>query len=504
MADKIIFKAVNVMKQYPGTRALDHVGFNIYEGKVNVLIGENGAGKSTLMKICAGVEQATSGKFYMNDEEISIKGTKEARALGIGIIYQELNLFPDLNIAQNIFMAQENTKNGMLNDKYHHAEATKIMAKLEHPIDTNALINTLRVGQQQIVEIAKTMVQDDLKILIMDEPTSSLSNSEVEILFKLINELKSQGISIIYISHRLEEIMRIGDYVTVLRDGKLIVEEEVKNIDIPWIVQKMVGKATKQSYVNHDKKIGEAVLEVHDMTLAKSGGGFLVDHASFEVKAGEVLGLYGLMGAGRTELVECIMGHHKEASGYIVINGKKIRPENNKAQIKNGLGHIPEDRQGEGLVQTMSIEKNITLTSLEELFRKLRIDKNLEQQYVERMIKELYIKAGNPKNSIMSLSGGNQQKVVIGKWILTNPKVLFMDEPTRGIDVGAKEDVFKIMNILAEKGIGIVFVGSDLKEVISVSDRILVMSNGKLTGEVLGDDITEQYLVDASYAGHQR
>lgn len=502
MADRILFKAKDVLKQYPGTRALDHVDFNIYEGKVNVLIGENGAGKSTLMKICAGVEQATFGHFFMNDEEVILGNIKNAQALGIGIIYQELNLFPDLSIAQNIFMAKESMKHGMIDDQHHHEEAAKIMNKLEHSIDTHVLVNSLRVGQQQIVEIAKTMIQDNLKILIMDEPTSSLSHSEVKILFKLITELKNQGISIIYISHRLEEIMCIGDYVTILRDGKLIAEKRVDTIDIPWIVQKMVGKHTKQSYVNKDKMIGNIIMEVKSMTLPKLGGGYMVDHVSLNVKAGEILGLYGLMGAGRTELIESIMGLHKESEGFIIINNKEIVPKSYKKQITNGLGHIPEDRQKEGLVQTMSIEKNITLASVENLFRFFRIDKKKEQSNVVKMVKELHIKIGNSKNSIMSLSGGNQQKVVIGKWMLTKPKVLFMDEPTRGIDVGAKEDVFKIMNELTKEGIGIIFVGSDLKEVISVSDRIIVMSNGKVTGEFIGEAITEQTLVEASYAGH--
>lgn len=502
MDDKILFKAREIIKQYPGTRALDTVDFNIYEGKVNVLIGENGAGKSTLMKILAGVEQATSGQFFLNDQEITIKNAKDAQALGIGIIYQELNLFPELNVAQNIFMAKEKVNYFMLNDEYHHKVASELMKKLEHPMDTRVLLNTLRVGQQQIVEIAKIMIQDNLKILIMDEPTSSLSNAEVEILFKLINELKSQGISIIYISHRLEEIMRIGDYVTVLRDGKLIEEEKVANIDVPWIVQKMVGKSTKQSYVNKDKKIGETVLKTHEITMPKVGGGYVVDHVSLEVKAGEILGLYGLMGAGRTELIECVMGLHKVADGSVTIGDVTQVPKNNKNQILSGLGHIPEDRQRDGLVQTMSIEKNITLASLEKFFKWFKIDVKEERKSVEAMIKDLYIKAGNPKNSIMSLSGGNQQKVVISKWMMTKPKVLFMDEPTRGIDVGAKEDVFKIMNELTLEGIGIIFVGSDLKEVISVSDRILVMSNGKITGEFTGDEINEQVLVDASNVGH--
>lgn len=503
-SSEIILKAIGVTKLYPGTTALDDVDFNIYKGRVNVLIGENGAGKSTLMKIVAGVEQPTSGQMILEGQPIHLANTKVANEKGIGIIYQELNLFPALTVAQNIFMAKEKSKGGIiLDDKSHYEKAKEVMARLEHPIDPNTIVAGLKVGQQQIVEIAKTMIQQDLKILIMDEPTSSLSNSEVEILFKLINELKNQGIAIVYISHRLEEIMRIGDHITILRDGKFIVEEEVKNIDVPWIVRNMVGKETQASYVNRNKKIGEEIFAVEGMTLPKFGGGYLVNDVSFNLRAGEVLGFYGLMGAGRTEMVECIMGLHEDAQGVIKIDGKTIKPKRIIDQIKNGLGHIPEDRQREGLIQTMSIEQNMTLTSVKKYASFKGIDDKAALVKVKEMIKRLYIKVSDPKFSIMSLSGGNQQKVVIGKWILTNPKVLFMDEPTRGIDVGAKEDVFKIMDDLAKQGLGVVFVGSDLKEIISVCDRILVMSNGKITGEFANEEINEQNLVKASAAGHK-
>jgi len=504
MLEEVILQAINITKLYPGTTALDKVNFNIYKGKVNVLIGENGAGKSTLMKIIAGVEQPTSGELILEGKTVRLSSTKAANENGIGIIYQELNLFPALTVAQNIFMAKEKRKHGFLLDKNtHYKVAKEVMEKLEHPIDPNTMVAELKVGQQQIVEIAKTMIQQDLKILIMDEPTSSLSNSEVEILFKLINELKSQGIAIVYISHRLEEIMRIGDRITILRDGKFIVEEDVKNVDVPWIVRNMVGKDTLASYVDPDKTIGDEIFSVDDITLPKLGGGYLVNHVSFSLKAGEVLGFYGLMGAGRTEMIECIMGHHKEAGGTIKIDGKAFKPNSVIHQIKNGMGHIPEDRQREGLIQTMSIEQNMTISSIKQHTTATMINNKRALDRVKEMIKLLYIKVADPKFSIMSLSGGNQQKVVIGKWILTNPKVLFMDEPTRGIDVGAKEDVFKIMNELSRRGIGVIFVGSDLKEMISVCDRVLVMSNGKITGEFEKDEINEQNLVKASAAGHK-
>lgn len=504
MLDDIILKAVNIKKIYPGTTALDNVNFNIYKGKVNVLIGENGAGKSTLMKIIAGVEQPTSGELLLEGEKVHLSNTKTANEKGIGIIYQELNLFPMLTVAQNIFMAKEKNRGGvMLDNKAHYRIAKEVMERLEHPIDPETMVAELKVGQQQIVEIAKTMVQQDLKILIMDEPTSSLSNSEVEILFKLINELKNQGIAIVYISHRLEEIMRIGDHVTILRDGKFVAEDEVKNVDVPWIVRNMVGKDTQASYIDPNKKIGEEIFAVEGITLPKYGGGYLVNNVSFSLKAGEVLGFYGLMGAGRTEMVECIMGLHEEAEGYIKIDGKKIKPRNVINQIRNGLGHIPEDRQREGLIQTMSIEQNMTLSSISQHTTAKVINDKKALTQVKEMIKRLYIKVADPKFSIMSLSGGNQQKVVIGKWILNNPKVLFMDEPTRGIDVGAKEDVFRIMDDLAKRGIGVIFVGSDIKEIMSVCDRILVMSNGMITGEFEKDEINDQNLVKASAAGYK-
>jgi ABC-type sugar transport system, ATPase component len=500
--EEVCLEASKVTKIYPGTIALNKVDFNVYRGKVNVLIGENGAGKSTLMKIVAGIEQPNEGTIKLNGEEIHLKNTREASEKGIGIIHQELNLFPNLTVAQNIFMGREETKHGfVLNHKTHIEKAQKLLEKLEHPINPNTLVSDLRVGQQQIVEIAKTMAQRDLKVLIMDEPTSSLSNTEVEVLFHLINELKEQGISIVYISHRMEEILSIGDYVTILRDGNFIVEEKVKNIDISWIVRKMVGHSDTKVICKKEKPIGKELLKVDALTLPRKSGGYTLENVSLSLNSGEILGVYGLLGAGRTELLECLMGMHPESTGNIYLNGEKITPKSIWGQIKKGFALIPEDRQREGLVQALSIAKNMTLASLGNYTKGFHIINKKEDDCITEKIKDLEIKVADRKLPIFSLSGGNQQKIVISKGILTSPEILLLDEPSRGIDVGAKADVFRIINKYAEQGLGVILISSELKEIIGISDRVIVLSNGKLTGEFKGEEITKEALVKASAAG---
>ena len=504
---EVCLSVEGVNKIYPGTKALDNVNFKIRKAKVSVLIGENGAGKSTLMKIIAGIEKPSSGKIFVDDKEVSFKDTNEARKYGIGIINQELSLFPNLNVYQNIFMANEKTKGNLILDNKKHIElANQILNRLEHPIDANTIVGDLRVGQQQMIEIARNLIQDDLKILIMDEPTSSLSEQEVEVLFNIIRELKDAGISIVYISHRLEELMRIGDYVTILRDGKIVSEAETKDIDVPWIVKEMVGK--EKSYSKRERSIDwekrKIVLNVNDLTLPKAGGGYLLDKVNFNLREGEILGIYGLMGAGRTEVLECLMGLHPEHTGAIDLNGNVMKIKNVSEQIERGFVLVPEDRQSEGLVQTMSIGKNISLASLKKYVNKIFIDKKKENKNIEAQIKDISIKVANKDLPILSLSGGNQQKVVIGKGILTNPKILLLDEPSRGIDIGAKTEVFDIINQYADRGISIIVVSSELKEIKSIADRIIVLSNGIKTDELVGDEITEDNLVLSSYKGHNR
>lgn len=500
----VCFHAEGISKIYPGTKALDNVNFDLLTGKVNVLIGENGAGKSTLMKMIAGIEQPSEGKLYMGDEEVYFRDTNDARKHGIGIIHQELNLFPNLPVYQNIFMSREKHKAGKLDNEYHREQSKKVLERLEHPIPVDTLVGDLRVGQQQMIEIARNLVEDDLKVLIMDEPTSSLSEQEVQVLFKIMRELTAQGISIVYISHRLEEIMQIGDHVTILRDGKYVADADVKDIDVPWIVKQMTGEG--KSYPKRDRNADwakrESVLEVKDLCLPKSGGGYLLDHVNFELKKGEILGIYGLMGAGRTEIFESIMGLRPEHTGDISLEGEKMNIRSISEQIEKGFALVPEDRQREGLVQSMDIGRNCSLSALASYAKMGFINFKKENEMVEKEIKDIHIKVADKRLPILSLSGGNQQKIVIGKGILTNPKILLLDEPSRGIDIGAKTEVFDIINKYADEGLSIIVISSELKEIISIADRVVVLSNGKVTGEFVGDEIQEESLVLASYKGH--
>jgi erythritol transport system ATP-binding protein len=500
----VTLHAEGISKIYPGTKALDNVNFDLLTAKVNVLIGENGAGKSTLMKMIAGIEQPSEGKLYMGDEEVHFRDTNEARKYGIGIIHQELNLFPNLPVYQNIFMSREKKKGLGMDNEFHKKKAEEVLKRLEYEIPVDTLVGDLRVGQQQMVEIARNLVDDDLKVLIMDEPTSSLSEQEVQVLFKIMRELLEQGISIVYISHRLEEIMQIGDHVTILRDGKYVADADVKDIDVPWIVKQMTGD--NKSYPKKERNIDwskqEKVLEIKGLTLPKSGGGYLLNDVSFNLKKGEILGIYGLMGAGRTEVFECIMGLHPEHTGDIYLEGEKMEIKSVAGQIAKGFALVPEDRQREGLVQTMDIGRNCSLSAMTTYKKGPFVDFKKENEMVEKEISDIHIKVADKRLPILSLSGGNQQKVVIGKGILTNPKILLMDEPSRGIDIGAKTEVFDIINQYAEQGLSIIVISSELKEIIAIADRVVVLSNGIVTGELSGDEIKEETLVLTSYKGH--
>ena len=499
----VVLHCEKIDKIYPGTKALDGVSFDLLKQKVNVLIGENGAGKSTLMKMIAGIEQPSAGKMYMDGEEVFFKDTNAARAKGIGIIHQELSLFPNLTVYQNIFMCHE-SKNGLfLNNKKHIEGAKKILKRLEHEIPPETLVSDLRVGQQQMVEIARNLIQDDLRVLIMDEPTSSLSAAEVEVLFKIMRELLEQGISIVYISHRLEEIMQIGDHVTILRDGKYVADADIKDIELSWIVENMVGKNTQ--YHRFERSIdlnkAETILEVKNLKLPKKGGGWLLDDVSIHLKKGEVLGVYGLLGAGRSELFECLMGLHPEHSGEVIFHGQPMKVGDVSGQIQKGFALIPEDRQRQGLIQPMDICKNASIASLESYKAGIFHSTGKEEKAVDEQIRDIHIKVADKHLPILSLSGGNQQKVVIAKGLLTQPEVLLLDEPSRGIDIGAKTEVFEIIHDLSERGLSIIVISSELKEIMAIADRIYVLSNGKLTGELSEDEITEDNLVRASYAG---
>lgn len=500
--DDVVMRADNITKLFPGTVALSHVDFNVYRGKVNVLVGENGAGKSTLMKILAGVHQPTEGQMLLEGEAVTFKDPIAAAHHGIGIIYQEMNLFPNLNVTENIFMAREKT-NGrvVINKKAQTEQTAALLKRLRQPIKPDDLVADLRIGQQQIVEIAKALAQD-AQILIMDEPTSALSNAEVEVLFDVINELKANGVSIIYISHKLDELLQIGDYVTVLRDGKLMAEKPASEIDISWIIEQMVGRDPAHLFQGEAHTIGDELLRIEDMTLRRVGGGFTLDHVSLTLRKGEILGIYGLMGAGRSELFECLAGVRAPESGKVWLDEAEIEIENVNQRIKRGISLVPKDRQRDGLVQTMSVSDNMILASLRKYLKRFVLSKREENTAVTTSIQNLSIKVADPKNLITSLSGGNQQKVVVSKSLLTTPKVLLLDEPSRGVDVAAKSEIFEIMSQLAKEGYGIIFTSSELKEILAMSDRILVMSKGKITGEYNKNEATEEDLVNDSAVGH--
>lgn len=501
----IVMRAEDISMRFPGTLALDTVSYHVYRGKVNVIIGENGAGKSTLMKILAGVQQPTSGQIYLNGQPVTIANTREAAALGICMVHQELNLSENLNVAENIFLGRE-IQQGLkpINQAAQELIAEQLMVRLDQAISPKERVSNLKVGQQQLIEIAKALAEQ-ADILILDEPTSALSKTEVDILFRVIRELTRQGVSIVYISHRLEELMAIGDYITILRDGRFQAEAAVKEIDVPWIVREMLGSEPVTSFLHPDRTFGAPMMEVDNVTLINESGNTVVNHVSLQVRAGEIVGIYGLMGAGRTELFECLLGTQQNYLGTIRLNGTAISDKTSTAErIRLGMSLVPEDRKKTGIFPVSSVANNLTISSLwRRLKHRFAIWQESESQVVASVIGDLSIKVSSPQVEIQALSGGNQQKVVIGRSLLTRPNILLLDEPTRGIDVGAKADVFEMMVKLSEQGIGILFSTSDLKEIMAVSDRILVMSNGKLTANVLRQSANESALVTASAQGFE-
>ncbi len=502
MSLRVPMRAEHITKVFPGTTALDDVTFDVHEGRVNVLVGENGAGKSTLMKVLAGVEQPTDGRILMDGEPVHLPTVTAAQEHGVGIIFQELNLCTNLTVLDNLFLAQEITRGGAVIDKGAQRKlAVELFERLGQDIDPDEIVTNLPIGQQQIVEIAKALTHD-VRVLIMDEPTSALSQAEVKGLFRIIEDLKSRGVAIVYISHKLEELLQVGDRITVMRDGRIVAHAEAAEVDVAWIIEQMVGRSPASLFSRSAHEIGETLLEVKDVTLPRVGGGYLVNHVSLEVHAGEILGLYGLMGAGRTELMEVLAGVRPEADGEVLLEGRELMGAAVSDRIEAGLVLVPEDRKTVGLIPTLSVAHNMVLASLRRYLNNIYLSGGKEKVAVDQMIKDLSVRVADPRNNIDSLSGGNQQKVVVAKGLLTEPRVLLLDEPTRGIDVGAKSEIFQIMSRLASEGFGIVFVSSELKEVMAMSDRILVLSKGEVVAEFQADRATEKELVDASAVGH--
>ncbi|MDO5641463.1 MAG: sugar ABC transporter ATP-binding protein [Paracoccus sp. (in: a-proteobacteria)] len=493
---EVVLAARNVAKSFGNVHALKGVNFDIHRGQVTTLFGENGAGKSTLMKILSGVIQPTSGEIILDGAAVSFLNSTEARARGISIIHQELSLAPNLSVRDNIFMGREIMGATGVDFAEEERQTRALMAELEEDIDPLTPVEELRLGQQQIVEIARALSVDS-RILIMDEPTSALSASEVEVLFKVVRDLTARGVSIVYISHHLEEALTITDHAVVLRDGTMTACAPRADIDLEWIVRNMVGDNYDLGSPP-DSQRGDVALSLRGISVPCPSGGFdLVDRLSLDIRAGEIVCIYGLMGAGRTELLETIAGRLSASTGEIVLEGREISHLGIAERIARGLALVPEDRQRDGLVQTMSVGENLSLASIRKFTRGLFTRKSAERALIADTIREVTVKTSGPDAAIGSLSGGNQQKVVIGKMLATRPRVIMLDEPSRGIDIGAKAEVFRLLAEEARLGLAVLYSTSEVSECLSIAHRIIVMHKGRISAE-FSSDVTKEQIMAAS------
>jgi ribose transport system ATP-binding protein len=476
VSDSII-QMKGVTKDFPGVKALKSVDLNIYKGKIMALLGENGAGKSTLMKILTGVYEKTSGEIVLNGEQVQIKNTREAQNMGIAIIHQELNLISNLSIGENIFLGREPVNSfGKIEWSKLYKAAKAIMDRLGITERPETLVSKLSIGKQQMVEIAKALSLN-AQVIVMDEPTGALTDKETDSLFRVIRELKSEGRSIVYISHRLKEIFQICDDVTVLRDGQFIAEHPINEVDEDKIIELMVGRKLSEQYPRISCQLGETLLEVNNLTNS------YVKDISFSIKSGEIVGLAGLMGSGRTELARTLYGVYGKDSGEVIIQGKAVNIKSPGQAIQNGISYVSEDRKGNGVVLGLNIKENISLSVLQKLSGLFGIiDKKKEEDAALNSIKGMSIKTSGVKQLVKNLSGGNQQKVSLSKSLMTNPKILILDEPTRGVDVGAKKEIYDIINQFKKAGMSIIMISSEIPEILGMSDRIMVMHEGRIAG----------------------
>ncbi|WP_107763873.1 sugar ABC transporter ATP-binding protein [Coprothermobacter proteolyticus] len=486
-----LLEMTGICKNFPGVKALDDVCLTLDSGEVLALLGENGAGKSTLMKILSGVYTMDKGQIKIDGDVVDIRNVWDAMKLGIGIIHQELNLIPDLTVYENIFLGREkrNPITKRIDKAYLKQESNKLLNRLGVHIDVERIVKTLSVAEQQMVEIAKVLSMD-CRIIIMDEPTDALTTDEVQNLFKVVRALKSEGKGIILISHKIEEIMEIADRVEVLRDGKYIGTRVVSETNADELIKMMVGRELKDKFPKVKIPAGEVVLEVRNLNVP----GMLHD-ISFELRKGEVLGIAGLVGAGRTELGKALFGFYRY-SGEIFLDGQKIKLTTTSAAIEAGIVYLTEDRKEEGLFLDKTVSYNMTLATLKAftgLFGK--VDAPREAQIVNDYVRRLRIKTPSIYQSVENLSGGNQQKVLVGKWLMTRPKVMILDEPTRGIDVGAKVEIYNLINELKESGIAIIMISSELPEILGITDRILVMHEGRITGHLADFEATQEKIM---------
>lgn len=489
-----ILKMTNIVKEFPGIKALDGVNIELHEGKVMALMGENGAGKSTLMKILSGVYKKDGGEIFYQGKKEDIKGPKDATKKGIAIIHQELNLVNDLSIGENIFLGREPKKGFKIDFNKLHSDSEVLLKRLNIDKSSRELVKNLSIGEKQMIEIAKALSLD-AKIIIMDEPTDALTDKEADSLFKVINELKADNKAVVYISHRLKEIFEICDYITVLRDGKYVGQEEIANLTEDKMIEMMVGRKLTDQFPRLEVEKGETILKLENVSNK------FVNSISFEVKSGEILGIAGLMGAGRSELAKTIYGHYPIVSGTMIKKDMKLNKylqmdlKSSVDGIKNRIAYVSEDRKGDGLILDLSIRENITLSSLERISNSFIIDKNKEKERVNSYIDRIKIKTPSIEQLIKNLSGGNQQKVAIAKALMIHPDVLILDEPTRGVDVGAKKEIYDLINEFKAQGKAIIMISSEMPELLGLSDRVLVLSHGQITGEFDIKDATQEKIL---------
>lgn len=489
-------KMTGITKSFGNNSVLRGVDFDIRPGEVHALMGENGAGKSTLMNILTGLHKADDGKISINNEERLFTNPKEAEEQGVSFIHQEMNTWSDMTVLENLFIGKE-IKNslGWINTKEMKALANQTFNELGIQLDLNRDAGTLSVGQQQMIEIAKSLMTN-AEVIIMDEPTAALTEREIDVLFKIINNLKTRNVSIIYISHRMEEIFKISDRITVMRDGVSVDTKNTHETHNDEIVRMMVGRDLEDYYPKKNAKIGGVVFEAKQL-----GQTNVFKDISFQVKSGEIVGFSGLMGAGRTEVMRSIFGIDALDEGDLYLDGTRIHIKKPSDAIRQGLGFLTENRKDEGLILDYSIRDNISLPSIDGFKKNLLIDTKAEEEFTEMLVKRLNIKSMSQEDPTSSLSGGNQQKVVLAKWVGIGSKVLILDEPTRGVDVGAKREIYQLMNELAERGLAIIMVSSDLPEILGVSDRVIVIHEGKLAGELPKEEATEEKIMTLATGG---
>lgn len=488
MEEKVL-EVQRIVKNFPGVKALDDVSFAITKGSIHALIGENGAGKSTLIKVLAGIYHPDGGELVLHGEKVVFKTPHESQLAGIRVVHQELKLVNSLTVMENIFLGNLKYKNHMADWKGMKELAKKMLNSMGVAIDVNEIVGNLSVAKQQIVEICKA-INGECSVLIMDEPSATITLKEQEVMFEVVRKLQKQGISIIYISHRLEEIFDLADEVTVLRDGKHIKTLPVNEIDRKGLITLMVGRELTNEYPKEKIKLGEIALEVTD--LCRKG---VLKNVSLNVHKGEIIGIAGLVGAGRTETARAILGIDKIDSGKISLYGKEITNKSFRDAIRKGMGLVPEDRKKEGILPIMSVKNNISIVNMDKVLQRGLIKDKLEEKYADEYIKKLNIATPTRETNVQYLSGGNQQKVIIARWMLQNSDIIFMDEPTRGVDVGAKVEIYELMNEMVNEGKAVIMISSELPEILGMSDRIFVMHDGEMVGELSREEATQEVIL---------